>query len=246
MSTVPYRLGIISDVHGDFASLQAALEQLDALGVDQVVCAGDLLDWGPSPGRCIELLASRGIACVRGNHDYVDTGGDLFDTPVFLSGAAVAFLDSLPRRWERTIAGVRVAVWHASPGDQMRGIHAGSTNVGAITAAADADVLVVGHTHAPMRLESEGGLIVNPGSVLSRAPTSEEIPASGTFGVLELPSRRFVVRRTADGHSPDSRLDPVSWTPNDGRIRCLTWGQAGPAGAALGSRDRGARGPPPR
>lgn len=195
MTALRYRLGIISDVHGDFASLQGALAQLDTIGVDEVVCAGDLLDWGPSPGRCIDLLASRGIPCVRGNHDHLDAGGGLMDAPVFLSPVAVRFIDALPRSWERTLAGVRVAVWHASPGDEMLGIQFGRADVGALVTSANADVLVVGHTHLPMKLESPAGMIVNPGSVLSRAPSSEELPASGTFGLLELPSRRFTVHR---------------------------------------------------
>jgi putative phosphoesterase len=198
-SAASVRLGVISDVHGDYAALQESLAQLDRLGVAEVVCAGDLLDWGPSPGRCIELLASRGISCVRGNHDFVDAGGGTLDPLVYLSRPALAFLDAMPRSWERTIAGVRVAVWHGSPGDEMRGIHADRADVGAFLTQAAADVLVVGHTHVPMRLVSPKGSIVNPGSILRQPPTSERIPASGTFGILELPSRRFTVHRASDG-----------------------------------------------
>jgi len=95
--------------------------------------------------------------------------------------------------WERTIAGVRMAVWHASPGDVMRAV------VGAILATAAADVLVVGHTHVPMRLTAPKGSIVNPGSILRQPPSAERIPASGTFGLLELPARRFTVHLATDG-----------------------------------------------
>jgi fructose-1,6-bisphosphatase len=58
-------LGVISDVHGDVASLRDALAQLARLDVSEVVCAGDLLDWGPSPNRVIELLLEQRITCVR-------------------------------------------------------------------------------------------------------------------------------------------------------------------------------------
>jgi len=194
------RLGLISDVHGDFAALRDALAQIDRLGIEEVVCAGDLLDWGPSPRRCLELLNERAIPCVRGNHDFVDTGGGTFDPLVYLGTKALAFLDAMPRSWERTIAGVHVVVWHASPGDVMRGIHADrGADVGVILATAAADVLVVGHTHVPMRLTAPKGSIVNPGSILRQPPSTERIPASGSFGVLELPSRRFSVHRASDG-----------------------------------------------
>ena len=83
-------------------------------------------------------------------------------------------------------------------------------------AAADADVLLVGHTHLPFRLDAAGGGVVcNPGALL-RDPIqklgalpvfnpkagkfeSDELPAGGTFGILELPSKRFTIHRAADG-----------------------------------------------
>ncbi len=190
---------MISDVHGDVAALRDALAQLARLNAAEVVCAGDLLDWGPSPGRCIELLHDNRIPCVRGNHDYIDSGGGVFDPATFLSGKALAFIDALPLSWNRTIAGVRVLVTHARPGDVMGGIHHDAEDAPAILRFSSADVLVVGHTHAPMHLVLPEGAIVNPGSILRQPPSTEAIPATGTFGVLELPSRRFTVHRASDG-----------------------------------------------
>jgi len=130
----------------------------------------------------------------------VDSGGGVLEPMTFLSGKALAFLDAIPRSWERTIGGVRVVVWHASPGDIMRGIHPDrGADIGAILETAAADVLVVGHTHVPMHLAAAQGAIVNPGSILRQPPRTEPIPASGTFGILELPSRRFSVHRASDG-----------------------------------------------
>ena len=58
---------------------------------------------------------------------------------------------------------------------------------------------MVGHTHVPMSLAAPQGSIVNPGSILRHPPGTERLPASGTFGVLELPSRRFTVHLASDG-----------------------------------------------
>lgn len=194
-----YRLGVLADVHGDILALRDALAQLDRLGADQVVCAGDLIDWGPSPGRCIEVLAERGVPCVRGNHDSVDAGGGIFDPLAFPPGPAIAFIDQLPAIWESTIAGVRVVVCHGSPYNVMAGITPERDDIGAILARANAEVMIVGHTHVPMHLSCPAGHIVNPGSVLERALSEESIPASGTFGLLELPAGRFSVYRAGDG-----------------------------------------------
>jgi predicted phosphodiesterase len=186
------------------------LAQLDRLAVDNVLCAGDLLDWGPSPDRCIELLRERQIPCVRGNHDFLDVGGETLFDP-----ADIAFIDALPRTWERTITGVRLVVTHASPGDDQRGIHQGSAaQAGAILATAAADVLVVGHTHIPMNLRTPQGSIVNPGSMLQQPPGTVRIPASGTFGVLEsvAPVRRASCERRGRNH-----LRPALTAPGSSR-----------------------------
>lgn len=39
-------LGFISDVHCDVHALRDALRLLDAMGVTQVICLGDVLDYG--------------------------------------------------------------------------------------------------------------------------------------------------------------------------------------------------------
>ena len=66
---------------------------------------------------------------------------------------------------------------------------------------ADCDVLIVGHTHRAFRLDVAGGQsVLNPAALLrDPAPGAENPPATGSFGVLELPSREFRVYRARDG-----------------------------------------------
>ena len=54
-------LGIITDLDADLGALQAALGWLDALGVDQIVCAGDVVDGGDQPEQVIAPLREREI-----------------------------------------------------------------------------------------------------------------------------------------------------------------------------------------
>jgi len=60
---------LISDVHADVHSLDAALHHIADLGCDQIVCAGDLVDFGLFPEETISRIREREIPCVRGNHD---------------------------------------------------------------------------------------------------------------------------------------------------------------------------------
>ncbi len=72
---------------------------------------------------------------------------------------------------------------------------------------AGADVLIVGHTHDSFSLVAGKGRIVNPGACCAKTYAYKQsgslaVPDGyrpATFGVLELPSKRFMVFRSADG-----------------------------------------------
>jgi putative phosphoesterase len=213
------KIAIISDVHSDVEAVRDALRRIDAMACDHVFCAGDLVDYGAHPEETIALLRERGVPCIRGNHDrWVFTRGAEArdDRGVVLSAGASAFLSSLPTAIEARFDGVRVAVHHGSPRWDMAGIDphvALGGDVRRWLAEADADVLVVGHTHVPFALTvSTGGLIVNPGALLRDSAGRrggagklmlEPSLEGGTFGVLLLPQRTFTVYRAADGSKVD-------------------------------------------
>jgi predicted phosphodiesterase len=72
---------------------------------------------------------------------------------------------------------------------------------------AKAVVLVLGHTHDAFSLAAGKGKIVNPGSCCSKAQAFKQVGSlsvpdgyrPATFGVLELPSKRFRVFQVSDG-----------------------------------------------
>ncbi len=207
------KLAIISDVHADVHALRDALAQIERLGCDEIVCAGDVLDWGRFPEATIRELRERRIFTIRGNHDrwamsegHDTSGWDL--TP-----RAIEFLESLPASWTRRIDEVRVAVWHARPRSDMKGIYpdASTTELASQLDRAECDVLVVGHTHVPFARFVDRRLVCNPGALLRDPAEPMEggmlfdresgkfmpapAPGGGTFGVLELPTLRFTVHR---------------------------------------------------
>lgn len=66
----PRRVAIFSDIHGNLPALEKVLEEIDASNVDFVVCCGDIVDYGANPNECVELIRSRNIPTIAGNHDY--------------------------------------------------------------------------------------------------------------------------------------------------------------------------------
>lgn len=223
------KLAILSDIHADAEALRDALSQIDEIGCELIVCAGDIVDSGRYPEETISLLRERNIPCVRGNHDRWAIGRGKRETapgnrrgahgPGNLSKEALAFLEELPLTLDMTIEGVRVAIRHGTPKSDMEGIDplfAMGTDARRWLWEAHAHVLVVGHTHIAFAMEvAGGGLIVNPGTLLREPVEGANAQArrydpevddyvlveieAGTFGILELPSKAFRVHRASDG-----------------------------------------------
>jgi len=76
---------IISDVHGNLEALQAVLSDIDRQGIQDIICLGDIVGYGPNPCECVDLLGRCKLG-VLGNHDQ----GALFDPEGFSSTAEKA------------------------------------------------------------------------------------------------------------------------------------------------------------
>ena len=63
------KVAIISDVHANPQALESVLEDATRSGAEQVVCAGDVVGYGPDPVGTVRILRERNIPTVMGNHD---------------------------------------------------------------------------------------------------------------------------------------------------------------------------------
>ncbi len=61
---------IISDIHSNLEALLAVLADIDARGVREIVCLGDVVGYGPNPKECLDLVRQRCRLCLMGNHDH--------------------------------------------------------------------------------------------------------------------------------------------------------------------------------
>ena len=152
------KYAIISDIHAYPPALERVLADAERYGMEQVVCVGDVVGYGPDPVGAISILRERGIPTVMGNHDAAVVGRR--DTGSMLGSAAegtarhrrelgeddLSWLKSLPCVYE----GDGFAVAHANFVTPM--------GMGYIQEALDAraslihreeQMLFVGHTHVP-------------------------------------------------------------------------------------------------
>ena len=69
------KFAIISDVHGNYQALKAVIEDAKRQEVDQFICLGDMVGYGPNPAECITAIQELSGPVIRGNHDH-DAAGD--------------------------------------------------------------------------------------------------------------------------------------------------------------------------
>jgi putative phosphoesterase len=205
------RLGVLADIHADVRALESALHRLDAIGVDQLVCAGDIVGYGSQPDAAVALIKARGIACIRGNHDRWalerrQALGTQGWKPARFRDDTWEFLSDLPTEIRLQNAGRVIAVHHGSPGSDMEYVSPHRplpASIHRFWDQNDAHVLILGHTHLPMIERTPRGVILNPGSILG----IPGIPTSWSFAVLELEALAIRIFEVSTGR--EIRRDPI-------------------------------------
>jgi putative phosphoesterase len=174
------RVLVVADIHGNRAALEAIREPFDVC-----VCLGDMVDYGPEPGPCVEWVRANAAHCVRGNHDHAvaqdvtahGANGFRFLTAATRPATVAAltpdqrrFLAALPTSRMFSLHGKRFLLVHATPRDPMDEYAPPDPAFWAPRLAGlDVDYVLAGHTHQPYTLRVNGTTVVNPGSVgLSR------------------------------------------------------------------------------
>ncbi len=93
------RYAVVSDLHSNLEALEAVLKEVQKEGVDQLLCAGDLVGYGPDPAACLERLRKEGVQSVSGNHDLAAVGQmDLEWFNPYARAAAEWTMNHLPER----------------------------------------------------------------------------------------------------------------------------------------------------
>ena len=188
------RIALISDIHGNEIALRTVLKEIDEEAVDAIYCLGDVAPLGPHPRETIDIVRSRGIPCVMGNHDEFLLLPELIHSyptaPVVIDAvdwcraelptADVDFLRTFEREITIPLNGGRsICLFHGSPRSHMEMILA-TTPAGELDMMLDGRrgaVLAGGHTHIQMLRQHRGQLLVNAGSV--GMPFEEHFDAGG-------------------------------------------------------------------
>lgn len=187
--------GIISDIHANLEALGAALGALGSRGVEQILCVGDFVGYGPDPNACVDRLKPRLAASVAGNHDLAITGRldmswfnddarrALKWTARRLRGDIYSYLESLPPRVEYE----SLLLAHGSPRDPGEEYLLDPYSARSNFRFQKFRLCFVGHAHVPIvfTLDPAGRLDMDepaPGSRLKLLPGNRYLINVGSVG----------------------------------------------------------------
>jgi predicted phosphodiesterase len=63
------KTALISDIHANFAALQAVLRDIRAQRITTIHCLGDIVGYGPNPCECLDKVIESCEVTILGNHD---------------------------------------------------------------------------------------------------------------------------------------------------------------------------------
>jgi len=175
---------LLSDIHGNLPALQAVLAAEP--DVDQILCLGDLVNYGPQPLECVkwamETLTPDWL--LQGNHDRAVAMNEGSRSSAAYQALAVAtqeasktlftdemrqFLAGLQPLQRFQLDSAICVACHAVPSDPLYHYLPESGLIrlweSELSLVNYPDFLFLGHTHIPMMTRFRRTLVVNPGSV---------------------------------------------------------------------------------
>ena len=201
------KIGIVSDIHAHLMPLKRAVSLFESQEVNHIICAGDLVDGGLDDNAVIDFVRSHNIISIQGNHDreafadwtvgeadlwsIEDITDDDFGYKDMLQSYRAEYVRSLPRTRDFTWESLNVFLAHGAPWSDTYHVF---PNVSASTCRKifnkvdGADIVILGHTHIPMKLEFRNKWILNPGAICGNRDDLKQ-----TCGILELPQAEFKV-----------------------------------------------------
>jgi predicted phosphodiesterase len=192
------RVGVISDVHGNLAALEAVLESIDAAAPDELWCLGDLVGYGARPNECCSTVRRRATTCLAGNHDLAVRGTLSLDdfsgdagiaarwTQTVLDDEGRAYLDTLETTGKRS----DVELYHGSARDPVWEYVLTDESALVTLLLTKAQVVLVGHSHVALQVSIDDTLQLAGG----QAP-------AGT--ALDLGDRRWLLNPGSVGQPRD-------------------------------------------
>ena len=204
-------LAILSDTHGNLSALNAALKDMQAFGIERILCLGDVANFGPQPQATLHRIRELNCPVVMGNTDaYLlkprtleDVAEPDEETPRFLELEAWSaeqldehdkdFIHGFQPTLELELNDILLLAYHGSPQSYHDIITATTPDdvLDSYFEDSNAGVYAGGHTHTQFVRRHHSSRLLNPGSVglpyLTERKTGRATnPAVAEYALLEV------------------------------------------------------------
>ncbi|MCB8962570.1 MAG: metallophosphoesterase family protein [Ardenticatenales bacterium] len=112
------KIAIISDIHGNLPALETVLADIQARGIEEIYCLGDLAGKGPYSAEAVDVARAQCAVIVQGNWDLMMSQPHEHPAVIFwqeqLGQARLDYLGNLPYCYDLQLSGQVVRLYHAS------------------------------------------------------------------------------------------------------------------------------------
>ena len=195
-------MGVVGDVHCESETLGRALDALEELSVDVIVCVGDIVDGPGDADATLGVLEGRGVQCVAGNHERWLLAGEqrtLDNATQEINDASRTFIESLPRVRRYTTPNGNALLCHGVGDDDEAWLLPDTRGYALqdiptlreLMVDEDVQFMLGGHTHERMVRVFQGLTVINAGTIHRNYEQ--------TFMVVDFEAMRVAFYSAAEG-----------------------------------------------
>jgi putative phosphoesterase len=177
------KIALISDIHANFASLDAIKNDEEFIKCDDIILLGDAVGYYYDSEEVIRFLIENDAISILGNHDedllynikynkypseeYIKRyGSGLIYAKDSISQKSIEWLQSLPEKLDLRIENVSILLCHSSPIKKNDYIYPDCNyQKRKELFDLDYDCIFMGHSHYQYVFNKSNQIIVNPGSI---------------------------------------------------------------------------------
>ncbi len=239
------KLAVIADIHANLVAFETTLSDIKTQGITDILCLGDVANFGPQPVETLELI--REIACpiVMGNNDATLLEPIKPETlpeekrwfaeveawcAEQFSDDHKSFIRSFKPIVELELDNLQLLAYHGSPKSYNDPITATTPDevLESYFANSNADIFVGGHTHEQFIRRYFDKRVLNPGSVglpyVLRRGSSEGLNlAVAEYAILEVISGEHNVTFRRIRYDTEKLNQAVTTSEMPHREQWLNW-----------------------
>jgi len=168
-------VAVIADIHANLIALEAVLEDIDSLGIERIICAGDIVGYYPFPNETVDLMRKRNVTAIKGDNDLAverltTRGMNRLAAECAkwtwerITARNVDYLRGLRSKLDLSLDELSISIFHGSPRDPDEYLYEIDVTEDLLEMTGS-HIVITAHTHIPFIKRFEKGLVLNPGSV---------------------------------------------------------------------------------